>query len=424
MEDTQAFKSSSVDRRTALKGIGVVGLMGAIPSLIASSGSANAATLDVRFGLNANAAIPTAGYDSVFAAFEKKTGIKVVPNRLLYTPQINNYLTSAPDDVLIWNAGNRMRYFAEKNLVSDVSGIKTNVTKGVRQAVTATDGKQYLIPFYNYPWVVFYRKSLFTAKGYKVPTTKNQFIALAKKMTADGIAPVAFADKEGWEAMGTFDILNMRLNGYDFHMQLLNGRKSWADAKVKATFNAFRDLLPYHQKNPLGRTWQEAGQALSQKKAGMYFMGSFVVDQFDDATKDDLDFFPFPEMNSKFGRDSIDAPIDGFMMVKEPDNLEGSKQLLTYLASAEAANLYLKTDKNNVATAKDADTSGYTRLQKKYAEIITSTANVAQYMDRDTRPDFASSVLLPAIQDFLKNPKDVNRITKSIQSQAVTIFAS
>lgn len=424
MEDTQAFKSSSVDRRTALKGIGVVGLMGAIPSLIASSGSANAATLDVRFGLNANAAIPTAGYDSVFAAFEKKTGIKVVPNRLLYTPQINNYLTSAPDDVLIWNAGNRMRYFAEKNLVSDVSGIKTNVTKGVRQAVTATDGKQYLIPFYNYPWVVFYRKSLFKAKGYKVPTTKNQFIALAKKMTADGIAPVAFADKEGWEAMGTFDILNMRLNGYDFHMQLLNGRKSWADPKVKATFNAFRDLLPYHQKNPLGRTWQEAGQALSQKKAGMYFMGSFVVDQFDDATKDDLDFFPFPEMNSKFGRDSIDAPIDGFMMVKEPDNLEGSKQLLTYLASAEAANLYLKTDKNNVATAKDADTSGYTRLQKKYAEIITSTANVAQYMDRDTRPDFASSVLLPAIQDFLKNPKDVNRITKSIQSQAVTIFAS
>lgn len=424
MEDTQAFKSSSVDRRTALKGIGVVGLMGAIPSLIASSGSATAATLDVRFGLNANAAIPTAGYDSVFAAFEKKTGIKVVPNRLLYTPQINNYLTSAPDDVLIWNAGNRMRYFAEKNLVSDVSGIKTNVTKGVRQAVTATDGKQYLIPFYNYPWVVFYRKSLFTAKGYKVPTTKNQFTALAKQMTADGIAPVAFADKEGWEAMGTFDILNMRLNGYDFHMQLLNGRKSWADPKVKATFNAFRDLLPYHQKNPLGRTWQEAGQALSQKKAGMYFMGSFVVDQFDDATKDDLDFFPFPEMNPKFGRDSIDAPIDGFMMVKEPDNLEGSKQLLTYLASAEAANLYLKTDKNNVATAKDADTSGYTRLQKKYAEIITSTANVAQYMDRDTRPDFASSVLLPAIQDFLKNPKDVNRITKSIQSQAITIFAS
>lgn len=424
MDDSQPLKSCAVDRRTVLRGLGVAGVMAAIPSLVASNQSAVAASTEVRFGLNANAAIPTAGYDSVFAAFEKKTGTKVVPNRLLYTPQINNYLTSAPDDVLIWNAGNRMRFFAEKNLVSDVSGIKTNVTKGVKNAVTADDGKQYLVPFYNYPWVVFYRKSLFAEKGYKVPTNRTQFTALSKRMIADGVVPVAFADKEGWEAMGTFDILNMRLNGYDFHMQLLNGRQSWTDSRVRATFNAWSGLLTYHQKNPLGRTWQEAGQALSQKKAGMYFMGSFVVDQFDAATQDDLDFFPFPAMNSKFGRNAIDAPIDGFMMVKSPDNLEGSKQLLTYLASAEAANLYLKTDKNNVATAKDADTSGYTRLQKKYAEIITSTANVAQYMDRDTRPDFASSVLLPAIQAFLKKPTDVTRITKSIQSQAVSIFAN
>lgn len=424
MDDKWAIKSCSIDRRTALKGIGVAGVMAAIPGLVASSEIATAASHQVRFGVNANAAIPTAGYDSVFSAFEKKTGTAVVPNRLLYTPQINNYLTSAPDDVLIWNAGNRMRFFAEKNLVSDLSGITTNVTKGVRQAVTADDGKQYLVPFYNYPWVVFYRKSVFTEKGYKVPATRGQFTALAKRMTADGIVPVAFADKEGWEAMGTFDILNMRINGYGFHMRLMDGRESWADSRVKATFNAWRNLLPYHQKNALGRTWQEAGQALGQKTAGMYFMGSFVVDQFDEATQNDLDFFPFPAMNSTHRRDSIDAPIDGFMMVKNPKNLNGSKQLLTYLASGEAANLYLKTDKNNVATAKDADTSGYTRLQKKYAEIITSTANVAQYMDRDTRPDFASSVLLPSIQEFLKKPKDVNGITASIQRQAVAIFAN
>ena len=30
---------------------------------------------------------------------------------------------------------------------------------------------------------------------------------------------MAFADKDGWPAMGTFDILNMRINGYDFHVR-------------------------------------------------------------------------------------------------------------------------------------------------------------------------------------------------------------
>ena len=30
-------------------------------------------------------------------------------------------------------------------------------------------------------------------------------MALATKMQADGLVPIAFADKDGWPAMGTFD---------------------------------------------------------------------------------------------------------------------------------------------------------------------------------------------------------------------------
>jgi multiple sugar transport system substrate-binding protein len=112
-------------------------------------------------------------------------------------------------------------------------------------------------------------------------------------------------------------------------------------------------------------------------------------------------------------------------MVKRPDNAAASQSLLEYLASAEAAELYLKTDTNDVATAQNVDTSNYTVLQKKYADVIGSSKNVAQYLDRDTRPDFAAPVVLPAIQDFLKgNGADIDGITRSLQSQAKSIFAS
>ena len=37
-------------------------------------------------------------------------------------------------------------------------------------------------------------------------------------MKTDGLTPIAFADKDGWPAMGTFDIINLRINGYDFHI--------------------------------------------------------------------------------------------------------------------------------------------------------------------------------------------------------------
>jgi multiple sugar transport system substrate-binding protein len=36
-------------------------------------------------------------------------------------------------------------------------------------------------------------------------------------MQADDLVPIAFADKDGWPAMGTFDQLNLRINGYQFH---------------------------------------------------------------------------------------------------------------------------------------------------------------------------------------------------------------
>jgi multiple sugar transport system substrate-binding protein len=60
----------------------------------------------------------------------------------------------------------------------------------------------------------------------------------------------------------------------------------------------------------------------------------------------------------------------------------------------------------------------------KAAKLIGSAKHIAQYMDRDTRPDFASTVMIPALQSFLNNPNDVNGLTSSIQKQKVAIFGS
>ncbi|POX38368.1 sugar ABC transporter substrate-binding protein, partial [Streptomyces sp. Ru72] len=105
-------------------------------------------------------------------------------------------------------------------------------------------------------------------------------VALCKQMKKDGLVPIAFGDKDAWPAMGTFDQINFRLNGYDFHKSLMAGKESWTDAKVKAVFDHWAELLPYHQDGAVGRTWQDAAQTLVAKKAGMYLLGSFVAQQF------------------------------------------------------------------------------------------------------------------------------------------------
>ena len=52
--------------------------------------------------------------------------------------------------------------------------------------------------------------------------------------------------------MGTFDILNMRLNGYQFHVDLMAGKEKWTDTKVKAVFETWKKLLPYQQRRSAG----------------------------------------------------------------------------------------------------------------------------------------------------------------------------
>ena len=96
--------------------------------------------------------------------------------------------------------------------------------------------------------------------------------------------------------------------------------------------------------------------------------------------------------------------------------------LLEYLAGAEAQNTYLESDPNFVAANDEADTSNYNALQKKSDELISGAKQISQFLDRDTRPDFASTVMIPALQDFIQNPDDIDGLCSSIEQQKKTIF--
>ncbi|MEU0781205.1 ABC transporter substrate-binding protein [Streptomyces sp. NPDC006173] len=421
-------------RRTLLRGIGGAAALGAgIPLLSACGDSGSAADpKTVTLGSNASDAVPKKAFAEIYAAFKKQSGVTVDVNTKdhnTFQEQINSYLQGTPDDVFNWFAGYRMQFFASKKLASPIDDvwdkIGGNFPDAMKKLSKGQDGKYYFVPLYTYPWAIFYRKSVFQQHGYEVPTTWDQLVALCKKMKKDGLVPIAFADKDAWPAMGTFDQINFRLNGYDFHVALMGGKASWTDPKVKAVFDHWAELLPYHQDGFMGRTWQDAAQTMVAKKAGMYLLGSFVAQQFTNkADLDDLDFFAFPEMNPAYGQDTVEAPTDGFMVSKSPKNHSGVVKLLEYLGTPAAEQIYLKADSSVVAASSKADTSSYSALQKKAYEMISGAKSLTQFMDRDSRPDFTSTVMQPGLQKFLQNPKGVDSLLSSIERQKKTIFAS
>ena len=394
-------------------------------SAAATTAAAVAAAGSVTFGSNYSDDKPKAAIQAMMDGFKgAKVSINTVDHNK-YQENITTYLQQ-PDDVVSWFAGYRMRFFAAKGLVGDVSDVWSKLdgfSDAFKTASTGDDGKQYFVPLYYYPWAIHYRKSLFTEKGYKVPTTWADFMALADKMKTDGITPLVAANDGKWPQMGMFDQLNMRTNGYDFHVSLMAGKEKWTDDRVANVFKSWEKLIPLQQDGVNGRKWEEGATALGNKEAGMYLIGTFLTSQYkDQAVIDDIDFFAFPAIDAKYAQDAVEAPIDGFMMAAKPKNADAAKEFLAYVGTAAAQEAYLRVDPSSVAASSKANTASYSALQKKSADFVAGAKQISQFLDRDTDPEFASKVMGDAIASFLADPKTITATLKSVEEKKATIF--
>ncbi|CAM3281769.1 Bacterial extracellular solute-binding protein [Arthrobacter ulcerisalmonis] len=431
------FDASAVafpSRRSILKtvGVGAAGIA-SIPLLSACTGSSGpsagaSGSSGLTFGSGSSDDVPKRAYQAVADAFTAKDNKQVTINTVPHNDfqnKINSYLQGSPDDTFTWFAGYRMQYYAEKGLLAPVDdvweSVGANYSDALKKASTGPDGKLYFIPNYNYPWGFFYRKSLWTEKGYEVPETFDALKTLAAKMKSDGIIPIGFADKDGWPAMGTFDYINMRLNGYQFHVDLCAHKESWDQPKVSSVFSTWSELLPFQDPAALGQTWQDAAKALEAKKTGMYLLGSFVTQQFTDpAVLADIEFFPFPEIAME-GRDAVEAPIDGLLLSKKGGDNQTARDFMAFLGTAEGQDAYAKVDSSNIATAKGTDTSKFTALNKSCADVISNAKYISQFFDRDALPAMANNVMIPALQNFIK---DGTMDVKNLEAQAKALYAA
>jgi multiple sugar transport system substrate-binding protein len=365
------------------------------------------------------------GFEAMMAYCGTQTSQTVVVNAF-DGKNVEGYLKGTPDDIFTLTPGYQANSLVSEGLVASISDVwGTSVTANYTSALKAVatiGGQQYSILIGADPWVVMYKKSLFAAKGYSVPTTFADLMALAAQMQTDSLIPFASGDKDGWPAMGTFDILDMRMNGKAFHERLLAGQEHWTDPKVKAVFQEWAQLLPYSDPNATNQDWIGAAHTLSDGSAGMYFQGSFVPyfsDLVSTLDANDLGMFPFPLFGNQYDVEKgIDGPSDGLMMSTNTANAAGAKAILACAATGAAQSHYISSALGNVSVAKDAVTSGYTQYQLDEYAIIQASNEIAQFLDRDTRPDFGGwNGIQPFLQNFLSNPsQDLDAYLAGIQA--------
>jgi multiple sugar transport system substrate-binding protein/raffinose/stachyose/melibiose transport system substrate-binding protein len=342
---------------------------------------------------------------------------------------IRAYLTaSPPPDVLTWFAGNRARFFIDRGLIMDFSemwdaqGLDDVYAPGFTALATVGDGK-YFLPTQYYWWAIYYRPSLFEAAGVEAPIeTWDELLAACDAFNAAGIAPFTIGTKFRWPAAAWFDYINMRVNGPEFHIDLMLLKESYTDERVKATFETWGQLFEHNCfiSDPAAYDWNEALDIMVQGEAAMYLMGAFITDSYPDELEDDLDFFRFPIINpdAPIGED---APTDGFFIAANAPNPEGAMAFLNFLGSLEVQQKAFD-ELGRLPTRTDVDISGASPATQKGIELIQSADFVAQFYDRDTTPEMADRGM-NMMMEFWDNPSILDELLEELDAERVRIAA-
>lgn len=362
-------------------------------------------------------------------AFSKESGTKVTINNMdheAHKTAIRSYLVVGAPDICFWFSGNRMKAFVQRGLFDDISDLfeKEQYSKvlGPAAGAVTVDGKQYGLPLAGLLWGMYYRKDVFADKGWTVPKTIEEMVALGEQAKSAGMVPVSMGTKEMWPAAGWFDHMNLRMNGLEKHIALMDGKVSYTDPAMLPVFDKWAELINAGLFSPNGTSfgWEQAAAALAQKKAAMMDLGGFIKYGFPADQQDQIGFAPFPQIVADMPRYE-DFALNSIHVPAKAKNKQGARDFLAYFYKPENLGAFVEAEsgvppRNDCPPSKDP-------LVNAAVESLKTVAGSAQYYDRDTDPDMAQEGL-KGFQEFMVKPERRDQILEHLEATRKRIFKS
>ncbi|KFE36200.1 extracellular solute-binding protein [Thioclava atlantica] len=291
--------------------------------------------------------------------------------------------------------GPGIQEWAEQGALNDVQGVAESenwdsVLPPVLASIMKYDGKYVAAPvnIHRVDWMWANPKLLADAGIETMPTTWDEFNAVADKLMEAGITPLAHGGQP-WQDATVFEDVVLGIGGAEFYRKALVelDQEALTSDTMVASFDQLRKLRGYVDPNFPGRDWNLATAMVMRGEAAFQIMGDWAKGEFLAAGKvpgEDFLCIPTPGNGFVLNSDSFT-----FFKVSGEENLKGQQVLASLIMSPDFQKTF-NLAKGSIPARTDVPLDEFDMCAKKSHEDLLAA------IENDTLvPSMAHEMAIP-----------------------------
>ena len=377
-------------------------------------------------------------FRAVIDPFSTKTGITVTieGNRDLNAVLTTRIQGGNPPDMAILPNPGKMQELARQHHLIKLDSFLDMTKMKADYAQSWIDLGSYKGGFYALFYkaannvTIWYNPTQFKADTLPIPATWDDLIKLSDHLAGAGKYPwsmgVESGAATGWVATDWVAEIYLNESGPDSYDQWVSHQIPWTDPSIKSAFQKFGKIAGgthYIHGAPqsiVATSFQAATYPpfTSPPQAYMTYLGDFAAGfieaQFPNAKPGtDFDFFPFPTINAHY-QGAITGGADVVVALKDTPAV---RQLVTYLATAEAQTIWVKRG-GFTSPNKSIPLSDYPDAVAQASAKMVTSASSFRFGAGDVMPSALQTAWWKAMITFLQDQTQLGSILSSLESTA------
>ena len=370
--------------------------------------------------------------EAALAPFEEKTGIEVIyegTDAFATLLPVRVESGDAPDVAMFPQPG-LMRDFAQSGQLVPISDFMDgeNLAEAYSQDwldLGSVDDELYGVWYRaSVKSLVWYNPEAFAARGYEIPQTWSEMIALSDRIVEDGGTPwclgMESGDATGWVGTDWVEDIMLRTAGAEVYDRWVNHEIPFNAPPVKEAFNKFGEIVSnpeYVQGGMVGAIsipFGDSPRGLLREPPDCYLhrQASFIASFFpaEAVLGENMAVFPLPGIKEEFGTPVLVAG-DVFAMFNDTPE---ARALMEYLATPEPHEIWAELGgfiSPHQQVSLDVYPDEVARTQAK----ILADAETVRFDGSDMMPSsVGTGTFWTGIVDYVGG-EDVDEVLKDIE---------